>query len=96
MTDNDPMPELDPDVRVYYEEGEEASRLFGGFPSGPLERTRTQEILDRYLPPGPLEVLDVGGGPGAYAAWLAERATGSMSSNPSNSTSSRRRRATRR
>lgn len=67
------MTELDPDVRAYYEEGEEASRLFGGFPSGPLERTRTQEILDRYLPPGPLEVLDVGGGPGVYAAWLAER-----------------------
>lgn len=67
------MPELDPEVRSYYERGEEANRLAGGFPSGPLERERTQEILLRYLPPPPLEILDVGGGPGIHAAWLAER-----------------------
>lgn len=67
------MPEFDPDIGAYYERGEEAGRLSGDFPSGPLERIRTQEILDRYLPPGPLNILDVGGGPGVYAAWLAER-----------------------
>jgi ubiquinone/menaquinone biosynthesis C-methylase UbiE len=73
MPDNGPMAEFDPDIGAYYEEGEEAGRLFGGFPSGPLERIRTQEILDRYMPTGPLNILDVGGGPGVYAAWLAER-----------------------
>ena len=71
MIDNGPMPDFDPDIDAYYEEGVEAGRLFGGFPSGPLELVRTQEILDRYMPPGQLNILDVGGGPGVYAAWLA-------------------------
>ena len=33
---------------------------------------RTQEIMLRYLPPPPASVVDVGGGPGAYACWLAD------------------------
>ena len=32
---------------------------------------RTQEILSRFLPPPPASVLDVGGGTGVYACWLA-------------------------
>jgi SAM-dependent methyltransferase len=67
------VPEIDPEIRAFYERGLEAARLGGGFPSGPLELARTQEILLRYLGPPPLEILDVGGGPGIYAAWLAER-----------------------
>jgi len=63
--------ELDPAIRTYYERGEEADRLVGGFPSGPLELERTKEIIGRYLWTESLDVLDVGGGPGAYAAWLA-------------------------
>jgi SAM-dependent methyltransferase len=59
-------------MRAYYEKGDEAARLSGGFPSGPLEFARTQEILLRHLPPAPADVLDVGGGPGAYAAWLVD------------------------
>jgi SAM-dependent methyltransferase len=65
------MPELDPMIREYYERGEEATRLLGGFPSGPLEFARTQELVLRHLGEGPHSILDVGGGPGAYAAWLA-------------------------
>lgn len=38
---------------------------------GRLERERTKELLLRTLPPAPARVLDVGGGPGVYAAWLA-------------------------
>jgi len=38
---------------------------------GLLEFARTQEILRRELPAPPAVVLDVGGGPGAYALWLA-------------------------
>lgn len=66
------MPELDPAVLAYYERGEEVERLRGGFPSGPLELARTQELIVRDLPAGPLDIVDVGGGPGAYAAWLAD------------------------
>jgi SAM-dependent methyltransferase len=41
--------------------------------TGPLEFARTTQLLERFLPPAPVDVLDVGGGPGAYAAWLCER-----------------------
>jgi ubiquinone/menaquinone biosynthesis C-methylase UbiE len=54
----------------YYGRGDEAGRLFTGV--GQLERVRTQAILKRYLPPPPAVIYDVGGGPGVYAAWLAQ------------------------
>jgi SAM-dependent methyltransferase len=38
-----------------------------------LEFERTTEILLRSLPPAPAVVADIGGGPGRYALWLAER-----------------------
>jgi ubiquinone/menaquinone biosynthesis C-methylase UbiE len=62
---------LDPDVLAYYDEGEEQSRLARG--SGRLEAARTRDLLTRHLPPSPAVVLDVGGGPGEYAVWLAGR-----------------------
>jgi ubiquinone/menaquinone biosynthesis C-methylase UbiE len=34
---------------------------------------RTQELLARLLPPPPATVLDVGGGTGVHADWLAQR-----------------------
>jgi ubiquinone/menaquinone biosynthesis C-methylase UbiE len=63
------MPEFDADITAYYERGDEEGRLRGW---GRLEFVRTQELLERFLPP-PAVVLNVGGGPGAYAAWLAGR-----------------------
>lgn len=39
---------------------------------GELVRLRTWDIFDRFLPPQG-RILDVGGGPGAHAAYLAER-----------------------
>jgi len=59
------------EVVAYYERGGESGRLDEGY--GPLERERTREVLGRHLPPPPAAVLDVGGGPGAYAVWLAAR-----------------------
>jgi ubiquinone/menaquinone biosynthesis C-methylase UbiE len=55
----------------HYAEGVERERLFQG--RSQLERVRTQELLARHLPPPPGVVLDVGGGPGVYARWLANR-----------------------
>src|SRR5215468_6353247 len=63
---------MDPAIESHYNTGYERSRLFpGGTPA--LEFVRSMELLDRLLPAPPAEVLDVGGGPGAYAAPLARR-----------------------
>src|SRR5262245_59636142 len=65
------MPEPAPEIRRHYEaEVDEAGRLDRG--AGRLELARTQEIVRRHLPAPPLEVLDVGGGAGVHAAWLAD------------------------
>ncbi|CAM3657913.1 class I SAM-dependent methyltransferase [Occultella aeris] len=62
---------IESEIRDYYDQGREAGRLRDG--PGLLEQIRTRELLTRLLPPAPAVVLDVGGGPGAYAVWLAER-----------------------
>jgi SAM-dependent methyltransferase len=57
-------------LRQYYEEQfAERDRL--GRREGLLERVRTQELLGRFLPPAPAKIIDIGGGTGVYAAWLA-------------------------
>jgi len=53
----------------HYEEGIEQNRLLAG--GDRLELVRTLELLDDALPTPPARVLDVGGGPGVYAARLA-------------------------
>ncbi|MGA7320324.1 MAG: class I SAM-dependent methyltransferase, partial [Candidatus Sulfotelmatobacter sp.] len=53
----------------YYTAADEASRLRTGWFQ--LEYARTQELILRHLPPAPTTILDVGGGAGAYACWLA-------------------------
>jgi SAM-dependent methyltransferase len=63
---------LDDAIRAYYDLGLEQERL-GSSGEGSLEWARTIDILERVLPPAPARVLDVGGGPGAYAVWLAAR-----------------------
>jgi ubiquinone/menaquinone biosynthesis C-methylase UbiE len=63
---------IDPAIESHYGTGYERARLFpGGRPS--LEFVRSMELLDRLLPPPPARLLDVGGGPGTYAAPLARR-----------------------
>jgi SAM-dependent methyltransferase len=61
----------DDEIREHYARGEERDRLLSPF--GQVEFARTCEILERALPPAPAAVADVGGGPGRYALWLAER-----------------------
>jgi 2-polyprenyl-3-methyl-5-hydroxy-6-metoxy-1,4-benzoquinol methylase len=67
-----PVTLIDPAIENHYGTGYERSRLFpGGRPS--LEFVRSMELLGRLLPQPPARVLDVGGGPGTYAAPLASR-----------------------
>jgi SAM-dependent methyltransferase len=68
MDDASVKPELR-EIISHYDEVDEDSRLQTGYFR--LEFARTQELLSRHLPPAPARVLDVGGGSGVYAAWLA-------------------------
>lgn len=40
---------------------------------GSIEWIRTIDIFERYLPPSPASVHDIGGGTGAYSGWLLEK-----------------------
>ncbi|MGW1668583.1 class I SAM-dependent methyltransferase [Streptomyces sp. NPDC002324] len=64
------LPPLPGEILAYYERGGEHTRLREG--AGRLEFWRTQDILRRLLPGAPARVLDVGGGTGIHAEWLAE------------------------
>jgi SAM-dependent methyltransferase len=63
---------MDDAVSRHYGRGLESGRLVpGGLPS--LELARTLELLERFLPGPPAAILDVGGGPGVYAAIMARQ-----------------------
>ncbi len=61
---------MDDDLRRFYERYDEHGRLLRS--DGLVEMARTQEVVLRALPPAPARIADIGGGPGRYAAWLAE------------------------
>lgn len=60
---------FDPAIADFYERTPEEDRLG----QGPfrIEQARTRELVQRFAPPPPAGVVDVGGGAGAYALWLA-------------------------
>jgi SAM-dependent methyltransferase len=60
---------LAPEAVAHYASGYEATRVTRD--GGRLEYVRTQELVRRFVPPAPAVLLDVGGGPGTYALWLA-------------------------
>jgi SAM-dependent methyltransferase len=64
------LPSVREEILAYYEQGKEDGRLRNG--AGRLEFWRTRDILRRLLPKAPARVLDVGGGTGIHAEWLAE------------------------
>jgi ubiquinone/menaquinone biosynthesis C-methylase UbiE len=63
------LTELPAEVVAFYNQGNEADRLYQGL--GRLEFARMQLLLPRYFPSAPASIADVGGGPGTYACWLA-------------------------
>ena len=60
---------LDPEIAGHYNEYDEGGRLFRGL--GRFELVRVRELLRRSLPSPPAVILDVGGGEGVHALWLA-------------------------
>jgi len=60
---------LSDEILRHYAAYDERARLTDEL--GRVEEARSREITLRHLPPPPARVLDVGGGPGRYAHWLA-------------------------
>jgi 2-polyprenyl-3-methyl-5-hydroxy-6-metoxy-1,4-benzoquinol methylase len=61
-----------PDLRRFYAEHYVEDDRLRMSPHGRLEFIRTRELLGRFLPAPPARVLDVGGGTGVHARWLAQ------------------------
>ena len=62
----EPVPE---EIRRHYESIDEGLRITEGFQR--LEMVRTREIILRHLPDHPCRIIDIGGGTGVHAEWLA-------------------------
>ncbi|MEP7285994.1 MAG: class I SAM-dependent methyltransferase [Chloroflexota bacterium] len=67
---DDSSSEVPDEILSFYKQGREEKRLEQS--NGPLELARTQDIIQRFIVPTPARVLDVGGGAGIYAFWLAQ------------------------
>jgi len=63
--------QLSDEILSFYRQTHESKRLTNDV-RGQIEFARTQEIITRYLPAPPAVVLDIGGGAGPYACWLAK------------------------
>jgi ubiquinone/menaquinone biosynthesis C-methylase UbiE len=59
---------VNPEIHAYYEHGFEQDRLAGGRQR--IEFLRVWDLLERHLPLPPAQILDIGGGAGAYAVPL--------------------------
>ena len=62
--------EIDENILEHYNKGNEKDRLNN---LNPLEKIRTWDILNRYLPKNTKIIADIGGGPGVYAFMLSEQ-----------------------
>ena len=62
---------FDPAINDYYDRAPEESRL--ELDVFRLEELRSRELILRHAPAAPAVVMDVGGGAGPYAFWLAEQ-----------------------
>lgn len=55
----------------FYNQASEETRLNEGM--GMFEFERIQSLIEKYLPKTPIRIIDVGGGTGKYAEWLAKK-----------------------
>lgn len=58
-------------IERFYTNASEESRLEIGM--GKFEFERVKSLMEKFIPPKPARILDVGGGTGKYAEWLARK-----------------------
>lgn len=58
-------------IVVFYNNASEETRLEKGM--GIFEFERIKILIEKYLPIGTSKIIDIGGGTGKYAAWLAQK-----------------------
>lgn len=63
---------LDPAILAFYRTRYQEDQRLSRSRHGQLEFRRTQQLLRRFLPSPPAALLDVGGGTGVHARWLAQ------------------------
>ncbi len=71
MEPSQPVKPVEQQIIDHYNKYNEAERLTNDI--GPFELARTKELVERYLPPWPATVIDIGGANGPYSFWLASR-----------------------
>lgn len=59
------------DIELFYTKVSEETRLEKGM--GVFEFERIKSLIDQYIPHPTSKIIDVGGGTGKYAAWLARK-----------------------
>jgi len=59
------------DIEVFYNKASEETRLDKGM--GVFEFERIKSLIDKYIPFSSSKIIDVGGGTGKYAEWLAKK-----------------------
>jgi SAM-dependent methyltransferase len=64
-------PVLDPSILAFYRDRYDEDVRLTRSRHGQLEFRRTEELLRGTLPPAPADVIDIGGGTGVHASWLA-------------------------
>ncbi len=58
-------------IEIFYQQASEETRLDKGM--GVFEFERIKTLIDQYLPSSSSTLIDVGGGTGKYAEWLAKK-----------------------
>ena len=79
-----------PDLLDFYSRRYDEDARLRATPHGRLELARTRELLERFLPPPPARVLDVGGGTGIHRSGSLSTSRARRRSTPSGRRSWRR------
>jgi len=66
-------PAVNPEIHEHYSTRWDESVRLSSTLKGRLESARLYEFLNRWFPPAPGRIADIGGGPGVHARWLQQQ-----------------------